>query len=170
MALTKQKKVEILANVTDALTKTASVAFVGFKSVTVAEANELRRTLKAEGVRYVVVKKTLLKKALTDHGISGDMPELPGEVAFAYLSAEASAKADRDLTLPERSLQAFVKKLKGKLSFLGGVLEGKYLSQNETLTIAAIPATPILRGMFVNIINSPIQRFAIAMSEVAKKK
>src|SRR3989344_3687882 len=158
MAITKQKKTEILAKVGDVLSKTASVAFVAFKGVTVAEANEMRRTLKAEGVRYMVAKKTLLKKALTKHGVSGEMPELPGEVAFVYLE-----KGD-DITAPERSLQTFVKKLKGKLLFLGGVLEGKYLSQNETSTIAAIPAVPILRGMFANIINSPIQRFAIAMS------
>jgi ribosomal protein L10 len=36
--------------------------------------------------------------------------------------------------------------------------------------IATIPSIPVLRGMFVNVINSPIQRFAIAMSEVAKTK
>jgi hypothetical protein len=29
---------------------------------------------------------------------------------------------------------------------------------------------PVLRGMFANIINSPRQRFAIALGEVAKTK
>jgi large subunit ribosomal protein L10 len=164
MALTKQKKGEILGALTDSLGKTTSAVFVGFKGLTVAEVNELRAALKQEGVKYGVVKKTLLKKALSEKGYEGDMPELPGEVAMAHLAG------GEDLTAPARALQTFVKKFKEKLAFLGGVLEGKYLSQSEITVVAQIPATPVLRGMFVNVINSPLQRFAIALSEVAKTK
>jgi large subunit ribosomal protein L10 len=115
-------------------------------------------------VKYTVVKKTLLKKALTAKNYVGDMPELPGEVAYAYLTE------GEDITAPARGMQAFVKKFKEKLTFLGGVLEGKYLSQKQIVAVATIPAIPVLRGMFVNIINSPIQRFAIALGEVSKSK
>jgi ribosomal protein L10 len=125
-------------------------------------------------VKYTVVKKTLLKKALTEKNYEGTMPELPGEIAFAYLPAKAGASEGLtegdDITAPARGLQTYVKKFKEKLAFLGGVLEGKYLSKSEVVSVATIPAIPILRGMFVNIIHSPIQRFAIAMSEVAKTK
>ncbi len=164
MAITKQKKEEILTKISAALKETASVVFVGFKGLTVSEVNTLRSDLKKEGVKYSVVKKTLFTKALEAQGIEGTLPELPGEVAMAYL------EKGTDITAPARGLQTFVKKLKEKLVFLGGVLEGKYLSQNEMVALGAIPPTPILRGMFVNIINSPIQRMAIALGEVAKKK
>ncbi|OGG43946.1 50S ribosomal protein L10 [Candidatus Kaiserbacteria bacterium RIFCSPHIGHO2_01_FULL_48_10] len=164
MAITKKKKGEILTKISAALKETASVVMVGFKGLTVSEVNALRLELKKEAVKYSVVKKTLLTKALEAQGIEGALPELPGEVAIAYLE-----KGD-DITAPARGLQTFVKKLKEKLVFLGGVLEGKYLSQKEVIVIATIPPTPVLRGMFVNIINSPIQRFAIALNEVAKKK
>lgn len=164
MALTKNKKQEILAGLTDTLGKTASAVFVSFVGLTVHEANELRAGLKKEGVKYAVVKKTLLKRALTEKGYAGDMPELPGEVAMAHL-----AEGD-DLTAPARALQTFVAKFKEKLAFLGAALDGRFLSGVETAAMARIPATPVLRGMFVNVINSPIQRFAIAMSEVAKIK
>ena len=40
----------------------------------------------------------------------------------------------------------------------------------EMIEIAKIPGLEVLRGKFVNIINSPIQRFAVALSEIAKKK
>lgn len=164
MAITRAKKESLLSAATDALGKSASVAFVGFKGLTVAEVNELRAALKKEGVKYTVLKKTLLKKALSAKGVTGDMPELPGEVAFAYL------KEGEDITAPARSIQGFMKKLAGKLSFLGGVLEGAYLSQSGITEVAMIPGGDTLKGMFVNVINSPIQRFAIAMSEVAKTK
>jgi|SRR3989344_1939996 len=170
MAITKQKKGEILAKISGVLEETASVVFVGFKGLTVSEVNALRSDLKKDAVRYSVVKKTLLTKALEAQRVEGTLPALPGEVAIAYLSAEASAKADADITAPARGLQAFVKKLKEKLVFLGGVIEGKYLSKGEMATIAIIPSVPVLRGMFVNIINSPIQRFAIALNQIAEKK
>lgn len=167
MAITRAKKESLLKGASEALSKAVSLVFVSFKGITVSEITQLRDALKKEGVKYTVVKKTLLKKALTEKNYEGVMPELPGEVAFAYLPAQAGLTEGSDVTLPARSLQAFVKKMQGKLAFLGGVLEGKYLSQAETVSVATIPATPVLRGMFVNVINSPIQRFAIALGEVA---
>ncbi len=164
MAITKAKKATLLKSAQDALAKTTSAVFVGFKGLTVAEVNELRGSLKKEGVKYTVVKKTLFKKALSEKGLSGDMPELPGEIAFVYL------KEGDDLTAPARGVQAFIKKFAGKLSLLGGLLEGAFLSLDATKGIATIPPAQQLRGMFVNVINSPIQRFAIAISEVAKKQ
>ncbi len=164
MALTKDKKKEILANVSDALSKTTSAVFVGFTGLTVSEANELRAGLKKEQVKFTVVKKTLLQKALGEKGYAGEMPELPGEVAMAHLLDGA------DVTAPARSIQVFIKKFKDKLRFLGGALEGRFVSQSETAAIGQIPATLVLRGMFVNVINSPLQRFAVALGEVAKTK
>ena len=164
MAITRAKKESLLKGAQAALSKAVSIVFVSFKGVTVAEVNDLRASLKKDAVKYTVLKKTLLKKALTEKGYEGEMPELSGEVAYAYLS-----EGD-DITAPARDLQVYVKKFKEKLQFLGGVLEGKYLSKSEVISVATIPAVPVLRGMFANIINSPIQRFAIAMAEVAKIK
>ncbi len=170
MAITRAKKESLLKETTEALAKAVSVAFVAFRGMTVKEINEVRAALKQEGVAYKVVKKTLLKRALVEKKITGEMPDLVGEVAYVYLP-ETSADANvPDITAPARSLQAFVKKSKGKLAFLGGVLEGKYLSQSEIVSVATIPPMPVLRGMFVNIVNSPIQRMAIALGQIAEKK
>lgn len=164
MAITRQKKAEILARLDTSLKNVTSGVFVSFKGLTVAEVNSLRAELKKDAVKYQVVKKTLLKRALADKNLSGDMPELTGEVAFAYLAE------GEDLTAPARGLQVFVKKFKEKLAFLGGFIDGTYLSLDETKMVASIPPTPVLRGMFANVINSPIQRFAIGLAEVAKTK
>ncbi len=171
MAITKAKKVSLLSSATAALRDALSIVFVSFKGLTVAEVTELRAALKQEGVKYTVLKKTLLKRVLDAKGFTGDMPDLPGEVAFAYLPAEALAKEGQvDITAPARGLQTFVKKFKEKLGFLGGVLENKYLTREEIVSVATIPATPVLRGMFVNIINSPIQRLVLGLHAIAEKK
>ena len=84
MALTRQKKEDIIKNVTDSIKNAASVAFVKFHGLSVAHADEMRRGLRKKGVSYTVVKKTLLKRVLKDAGISGEEPNLEGKVAIAY--------------------------------------------------------------------------------------
>lgn len=161
MAITKAQKIDILTKVSASLKEAVSVAFVRFNKLSVADTTTMRKTLKGEGVSYFVAKKTLLKRALTEAGYEGTIPELPGEVAIAWSSTDATA--------PARGIYEHAKKHPG-LSLLGGVFEGKLMDQSEMTAIATIPSVQVLRGMFVNVINSPIQRFAIAMSEVAKTK
>jgi ribosomal protein L10 len=44
------------------------------------------------------------------------------------------------------------------------------MNAEEMLGVATIPPLQTLRGMFVNLINSPIQRFAVALNQIATKK
>ena len=162
MAISKDKKREILAKLKDAFNEASSVAFVGFSKLTVADSSKMRKELKAAGVRYLVAKKTLIRLALKEQGYAGEVPELPGEIAVAWTKD--------DVVAPSRGIYEFGKKLKGAVTLLGGVFEGSFADAPKMTAIATIPPMQVLRGMFVNVINSPIQRFAIAMSEVAKKR
>jgi ribosomal protein L10 len=56
------------------------------------------------------------------------------------------------------------------IAILGGVFDGKFQTQAEMLSIATIPPLQDLRGMFANIINSPLARFAVVLNEYAKTK
>lgn len=162
MAITKDKKHAIVAKLADAFKEASSVAFVGFSKLTVKDASNLRRELSKSDVKYFVAKKTLIRKALETSGFKGDVPALPGEVAVAWTAGDATA--------PAGGVYAFGKKLKGALTLLGGVFEGAFADAAKITAIATIPPLPTLRGMFANIINSPRQRFAIALGEVAKTK
>lgn len=163
MAITKQKKGEILKDMKERLADAKSVVFLNFKGLTVAETKMLRRKLMADKVGYFVAKKTLAKRALSELGAKGEMPDLPGELAIAY---------SEDLLAPAREAYAFQKapRDKGTLSITGGIFDGEFKNQAEMVAIATIPPLQTLRGMFVNLINSPIQRFAIVTEEIRKKK
>lgn len=163
MAITKQKKVELLQEMKERLTGAKSVVFLNFKGLTVTETKVLRRKLMADKVGYFVAKKTLAKKVLSELGATGEVPELPGELAIAY---------SEDLLAPAREAYAFQKapRDKGTLSIVGGIFDGEFKNKEEMVAIATIPPLQVLRGMFVNLINSPIQRFAIVTEEIRKKK
>lgn len=161
MAITKAKKGEIVKGLEHALKSAKSLVFVNFHGLKVSDATALRRQLKGEGVSYQVAKKSLTKRVLDKEAFAGTQPELTGELALAW---------GEDLVAPAREVYGFQKKFPEALSILGGVFEGKYMNKSEMEGIALIPSLDVLRGKFVNIINSPIQRFAIALGEVSKKK
>jgi large subunit ribosomal protein L10 len=162
MAITKQKKQAIVGKVGDALENAVSVVFVHFKGLTVADTSAMRKALKGEGVGYYVAKKTLLRRVLADKGYTGSIPELPGEIAVAW--------SNTDVTSAARGIFEHGKKHKDALSIVGGVFEGMFLDAQAMTAIATIPPVPVLRGMFVNVINSPIQGFVIALDQIAQKK
>ena len=104
----------------------------------------------------------LVERALMERGYEGDLPELPGEVAVAWPADDATA--------PARGVHEYAKKLKGALALLGGVFENAFLNAQGIQAIATIPPMIVLRGMFVNVINSPIQGLVMALDQISKKK
>lgn len=160
MAITKEKKKEILKKLEN-VTDKESVVFVNFHGLPVAETTEIRRKLRENEVEYFVAKKTLVKKAFGESKVKGDLPELEGELAVAY---------SEDPTSAAREIYSFQKSYENRISILGGVFENKYLSKTEMEEIALIPSLQVLRGMFVNVINSPIQGFAVAIKAIAESK
>ena len=162
MAITKAKKEEVVAKVTDALQSAVSVVFVRFKGLSVADTSAMRRALKEQGVGYYVAKKTLMRRALASRGYTGTLPELPGEIAIAWSDGDATAAA--------REIYEQGRKHKDALSIVGGVFEGAFADAAQMNAIATIPPVPVLRGMFVNVINSPIQGLVIALDKIRETK
>lgn len=160
MAITKAKKQDILAKLEEVRDNSESIVFVHYKGLTVANTTAMRRELREKGVGYFVAKKTLMKKAFGTT-FSGEMPNLDGEIAVAYST---------DAIAPAQGVQEFSTKFKDNISIVGGVFQGVYKSQGEMVEIASIPPLQVLRGMFVNVINSPIQGFVISLDAIAAKK
>lgn len=160
MAITRQKKEEILKNIEDKGKKSASAIFVNFHGLNVAGETELRSNLRNSGVDYVVAKKTLIRKAFDTFKLKGEMPELDGEVAIAFGKEDAVA--------PAREVFEFGKKHKDMVTMLGGMLEGEYIDANKALMLANIPSREVLYGKFVNVINSPIQGMVVTLNGVMR--
>lgn len=160
MAITKAKKTTILAKLDGVKKDSESIVFVKFNGLGVQDSTAMRATLREEGVGYFVAKKTLMKRAF-DGAFEGDMPALEGEIAVAYST---------DAISPAQKIKEFTTKYKDNLAIAGGVFQGVYKDATEMTEIASIPALPVLRGMFVNVINSPIQGLVLGLNAIAEKK
>ena len=160
MAITRQKKEEVVAKAQKIVSDSKTLVFAKFKGLPVEEQSEMRSAFRKEGVGYTVVKKTLLRRALDAGKFEGVMPVLEGEVALAY---------GEDELAPARELAVFVKKFPEHLAFAGGMFGGKFVSADEIKSIAAIPGMQTLRAQFVQLINSPRQRLAVVLNAKAQK-
>lgn len=160
MAITKEKKQEILGKLAGVKDTSDSIVFVNFNGLSVADTTAMRRAMRDAGVSYFVAKKSLIKRAF-DGAFEGEMPTLEGEIAIAY---------SEDAIAPAQNVKEFAGKFADNIAIAGGVFQGVYKSKEEMTDIASIPPLPVLRGMFVNVINSPIQGLVLGLNAIAEKK
>lgn len=162
MAINKTKKESIVRTIKDSVKDSASVVFVRFSGLSVSDTTLMRKALREQGIGYYVAKKTLIKHALGGYKYDGSLPELPGEIAIAWSADDATA--------PARAIYEQGNTYKDTLSIVGGVFENSYASAEKMQEIATIPPVPVLRGMFVNVINSPIQGLVMALDQIRESK
>ena len=155
MPKTRKQKEESVSTLRKTLDGAASLVFVGFTKLKVADERQLRKNLRESGVSYTVAKKTLLKRAIEGLG------ELPGQVALAWGS---------DPVMPAKGIAEFGKKHEGTISILGGIFEGKLVDATKMKEIALIPDRQTLLGMLANVLSSPMRGLAISLDALAKQK
>ncbi|MFH1910331.1 MAG: 50S ribosomal protein L10 [bacterium] len=149
MALTREKKEQVLKELQEYFKNSGIAIFVSFHGLGVVLSTELRGLMKQAESVYRVAKKTLVKKVLKDSGYSGNLPELGGELAVVFGNGE--------ITLPAKSLLKFGKN-HPEIGMLGGVLNSVFLSKEEMLQLAKLPTRDVLLGQFVQVINAPRQQ------------
>lgn len=165
MAITKEKKSNIIDKLKSIAKKGKTIVFVNFHGLSVGGVNELRKNLREKTVGYYVAKKTLIKRAFGEAGFSGEIPELDGEIGLAYLSDESG-----DVLSPIKEVYNFQKKNTEVVKIAGGVYEEGFVSSEFVMQMAQIPNRETLYAQFVNLINSPIQGLAMALDQIAQKK
>jgi large subunit ribosomal protein L10 len=150
MAITRQKKEEILAELVKKFQDSKSVAFGQYAGMSVSDLAEMRGQMREVGVEFKVAKKTLMRLAAKEIGL-----ELPDEilegtigVAFSYDDVVSGPKA-----LKTTSKTHEVVKL------MGGIMDGKVLSFEEIQELASLASREELLAKFVGMISAPLQNF-----------
>ncbi len=161
MAINKAKKKEIVEKLEKSFSHAKSIVFLGVKGIKVNEQNKLRKKLRDEKVGFTIAKKTLVGRALDKAKFSGAKPEFTAELAVAF---------SEDNLASHREISDFQKKNKENVKIIGGVFDGVYVDAVKVAELASIPSLHTLHAQLVNLLNSPIQGFVMALSEIAKSK
>jgi len=154
----KQQFVDDLAK---KLKESVCGVLVSYKGINVADDTKLRKTMREAGVDYFVVKNTLLSRALEKAGLTGLDDLLTGETALAL--------AKDDIIIAPKLVYSQVEASKGVYRIKGGFIEGKAADEKVITEYAQLPSKEVLVAKLLFMLQSPMQRMAIAISEIAKK-
>lgn len=152
MPKTRAQKEEIVRTVAEALKTAPGTVFVIQDKLTVNDVSMLRKELYSQGVELMAVKKTLLKIALKDAGLSIPVDEWQRTVAVAFSANDALA--------PARLLHAFAKTRAEQVTLIGGVLEGVFVDAAQVKELATLPSREELLAKTVYVLKAPVSGFA----------
>ncbi len=156
-----EQKQAFVAELADKLKAAAGGVLVDYKGISVEDDTKLRKELREAGVDYFVVKNTLLKRAAEMAGIEGLDSALSGTTAIAL--------HNEDIIIAPKVLNKKAEASDGKFAIKLGFIDGKAISKEEVEKYAKLPSKETLLSQLVFMLQSPIQRVAIAINEIAKK-
>lgn len=146
----RTEKREFVAELNQALSATSMIVVTRNAGLTVAEATDLRRKMRASGATFKVAKNRLTNLALEGTPFDGIRPLLKGPTALAWSSdAVAVAKAAVEFA-----------KTNEKFVLVGGALGSQTLDANGVRALAELPSLDELRARLVGMIATPATRIA----------
>ncbi len=150
MAISKDKKTTLVADLTELLKDSKMVVYAKYQGLTVAELQELRKLARESGIKIKVVKNRLVKVAMKEIAAYKDTDNtaLVGQLLYAVGSDE-----DFDAA---KVLTKFAK-THNKIELVGGFNgEGASLSKEEVTTLGSLPTKNELIAQVVDTLLSGI--------------
>ncbi len=159
--MARPDKAAAVAEVVGSFNEAAGAVLTDYRGLTVAELQQLRRSL-GENANYAVVKNTLAKLAAEEAGITAFDDLLTGPTAIAFINGDVveAAKGLRDFA-----------KANPTLVIKGGIYEGQSLDATEIAKLADLESRDVLLGKLagamlaslsqaVYLLNAPIAQAA----------
>ena len=148
--MTKQEKIDAVAEIQSVLEGASSVYFTDYKGLTVAQATNLRNEFRKVGVKFKVAKNTLIERALDGKGILTEQmtTALTGQTALAFGFEDPSA--------PARILKDFIEKNGEKPVYKLAWLDGTVYDEKQLKMLAALPTKKELLASIVGSLHAPI--------------
>jgi large subunit ribosomal protein L10 len=151
MAISKQKKEEVLAELVEKFQNAKSVVFAEYRGLSVKQVGDVRNQLREQGIDYKVAKKTLLSLAAEKAGykaIPVEYMEGPISAVFSYQDEVSGPKI----------IQKLGKEYEG-LSLKGGVMDGESFGPERAVQLASIPSKDELIAKMLGSLKAPVQGF-----------
>ena len=159
MALTKVQKDKKVAALAADLEKSTSAIIGTFKGLTASKDFDLRKTVRAAGGSYHVVKNKLAAKSSQGTKVEAALQGLKGVSAVAYTSGDPVALA--------KALSTWVKE-NAEFTFKLGIVDGKVITTEEIGNLANLPGKEELFSKLLFLINAPAQRLATVVNATGR--
>ena len=150
MALTKDKKNEVIAEISELLKSSKMTVVAAYQGTPVKAMQQLRRNGADNGTKLKVVKNRLVIQAIKGQANLKDVDtsSLNGMLLYAF--------HNEDEVAPAKVLAEFAK-TQPTIQFVGAVSpEGKFLTADEITALATLPSKNELIAQVVATLLSPV--------------
>ena len=153
----KQQRVEDL---TSELKGATTYVFVATRGLTVAQDTEMRAELRKNGVKFEVIKNTVLRRVFAELGFDGLDEVFKGPTAVGY---------SNDIIAPAKVLAKYSKDIE-PMEIKGGIIDGKVASLDEVMALSQVPDPTTLQTQVAYSLLFPFTKLAMLVKAVAEKK
>lgn len=146
MAITREKKTELVDEYVEHLRNSHAVLLTDYRGTTVQQIQKLRRQLRQQDTIVQVAKNTLLKRALREAGMPVPDDLLAGPTAIVYLPEDVAS-----------SSKLFFDSLKeaDKIVVKGAILEGQILDAEGARKLRDLPTRASVLAQLLGVIQAP---------------
>ena len=157
MSNNRDMKVQAVAEIKERFVNSGSVVLVDYRGINVEQVTQLRKQFREAGVEYVVLKNTLVKRALSELPDDPIDDLLEGPSAFAF--------GVKDPVAPAKVIMDFIAKTKIEhLQVKGGLVEGKRIDLAGVKALADLPPREVLIARIMGSLNAPVTNFVGVLS------
>ena len=147
MSKNLELKKQVVSDIVKKFQDAQSVMIVNYNGLTVEQVTGLRAQFRAAGVEYVVLKNTLVRRALAELNIEGLDEVLNGPSAFDFITKNKTEA----------------------ISIKAGLLGTSVMSMDQIKALAEMPSREVLLARLVGSLQSSIAGFVRVLDAIAKK-
>lgn len=152
---TLETKKAIVSEMAEEIKSSCIGIIVSYKGITVEKDTKLRKDMRDAGIKYTVVKNTMLHRATEIAGIDIPSSVLEGSTALAICKD--------DYITPAKILCNFAKD-NDFYKIKSGFIDGKAVTEKEVEELAKLPSREILIAKALGGIQAPLSGFASVLS------
>jgi large subunit ribosomal protein L10 len=152
----KKKDIEALRQ---DLERSKNLFVTGYEKLRVSQDFELRKTVRAVGGKYRVIKNNVAEIASAGTAAESILKGLRGMTSLAYTTKDPVALA--------KALTTYAK-LNPSFTFKAGLVEGRVIDIKAINDLANMPAKEEIFAKLLYLINAPSQRLVTAMNAVGR--
>lgn len=159
MAISKQRKEEVLSQYADWIKRSEAVILVEYTGANMKSIDAIRAKIREAGGEFHIIKNTLARRAFAEIGM--DIPQdyllKSTAISFAFTDPASTAKALTDATKGNE----FVK-------VKGGVMGGKTLDAAQVKALSDMPPLPVMRATLLGVLQAPAGKLVRTIAEPAR--
>lgn len=146
----KSEKFEIIENLTEQINATAHFYLTDIESLNAQDTSALRRICNKQSVKLVMVKNTLLRKAI-------EASNKNAEELYEVLKGNTSVMFCDDAKTPAKLIKDFKKKHAKPILKGAYVQESVYVGENQLDVLISIKSKNELLGEVIGLLQSPVK-------------